>query len=280
MILFNRICLMLSTMFLVIGCADDSGFVGGENEAHIAQDSADVILAPDEKKDAVVVFTGDYEIIVASKNNGTQICQGLFKGTLWSNQSFVPVGKMKCTLKGEIDLAETFPQAIAQAMQDYPGYGMLVREVTTDPQTQAVFEPPKPVGLALIQDHNEFKDYAVNESTRVTFNDGDKVLTDEGEFHFAVVTTNESMQIDSGETFSRVLSYALEAEGFRGIPRYQTHIDNRRQTWINTTPVGLLRVKIDSTLPDQFPGLASALGSLFLGPIEITIQLKKNIPLP
>jgi hypothetical protein len=264
---------------LSTACSDDSGFIGGETEARVVSKSADVILAPSEKKDPIVVFNGDYEIIVSSKNNGAQICQGLFKGTLWSNQKFVPEGTMKCSLKGDIDLAETFPMAISEAMQDYPGYGMVVRELTEDPNTQAVFEPPKPCGLALVQDHEEFKDFAIDQVTQVTFKDGDKELADQGEFHFRVETINETMRIESGETFSKVLSYVLEADGFRGIPRASTGVENRRQTWINTTPVGLLKVKIDSTLPDQFPGLASTLGNLFFGPIEIIIQLKKNIPL-
>lgn len=263
--------LLLSIWSVTIsGCGDEGVFKDGNIETKSKSRSASNLQkAPQLDENAVEVFQGEFEIKLVSTKNGKEICQGFFVATLWSNQNFIPEGTMECKFAGEIDLAEKFPALAAEAMKEHAGYGKIVRRVN-----EAIsFTPPQPAGLALVQDHNDFADFSFEEAASVSVLSEQTTLQDQGSFHLYVTSTMDYMQIESGDTFDHVISYVLESTGFENIPRSTSKIESKRQIWLNTKPITLLRIEIDSTLPDLLPGFVSRLGNLLYGPVKISIQL-------
>jgi len=206
-----KILAPLILILLTYSCADETAFMTDRAEQKESSDLNVRKISTADQEVAQPIFHGLYSIKVDAEN-GTEVCDGTFHGTLWSDQVFVPdEGEtMKCLLKGDIDLANSFPRISSVKREDLPMYGSVVRREDNPDVDGISFSPAKLQGFALVQDHNEFKFFEETESYDLIYSDEDGDQYDQGEYTLRTLATHGSMSINSGEIFSNVFNYELE----------------------------------------------------------------------
>lgn len=169
-----------------------------------------------------------------------------------------PNSKAKCALIGELDLEELLgglgddPNREKAAESD----GKMLRLKTMGPMT---FTPARPLLVGpIVQDMSAFQGYSETKDYQVAYNDNKTGKSGQATGQISVNVLEAGSQFKPPfmpkTLYQNIVKFEMRSTGFNGIPRTKGLLMDRVEFTLNTRPIAIPRIKLESKASD----LASA----------------------